>query len=181
MRVIETRIADIKILEPVVHGDARGFFMEAWKLSEFEEKICSGVAFVQDNHSRSKKGVVRGLHFQRPPFTQAKLVRCIVGNIFDVAVDIRRSSSSFGQWVAVELSAENKRQMWIPEGFAHGFVALSDFAEVCYKTNRYWHPEAEGVICWNDPDIGIQWPEIEELCQSPRDAAAPLLKDAVLF
>ena len=181
MRVIDTNIAEVKILEPLVYGDARGFFMETWKQSEFEALVCPGVTFVQDNQSRSRKGVVRGLHFQRAPFAQAKIVRCILGSIFDVAVDIRRTSPTFGQWVGVELTADNKRQMWIPEGFAHGFVATSDFAEVFYKTNRYWQPQDEGVICWNDPDIGIEWPAIEELCQSEKDAAAPRLRDAELF
>ena len=127
IKVFDTDLPEVKIIEPVVFGDDRGFFMESWNATDFERQVAR-VQFVQDNHSRSKKGVIRGLHFQLPPHAQAKLVRCLVGKIFDVAVDIRRSSASFGQWVAVELSAENKRQLWIPEGYAHGFVALTDLS-----------------------------------------------------
>ena len=180
IKVLDTDLPEVKIIEPVVFGDDRGFFMESWNATDFERQVAR-VQFVQDNHSRSKKGVIRGLHFQLPPHAQAKLVRCLVGKIFDVAVDIRRSSASFGQWVAVELSAENKRQLWIPEGYAHGFVALTDFAEVFYKTNDFWHKECEGSVKWNDPSIGICWPLEIEPCLSAKDAVAPLLSEATLF
>lgn len=179
--VIETALQDVKIIEPKVFGDDRGFFMESWNARDFEAQVRSSVKFVQDNHSRSKKGVIRGLHYQLAPHAQAKLVRCLLGSIFDVAVDIRRSSPTFGQWVGVELSAENKRQLWIPEGFAHGFVALSDYAEVFYKTNDFWAKDCEGSIRWDDPTLAIQWPNIDDLCLSEKDAVAPLLKDARLF
>lgn len=174
-----TSIEGVKILTPCVYGDERGFFMESWNKRDFAQ--VANTTFIQDNHSRSKKGVVRGLHFQLPPHAQAKLVRCIVGSIFDVAVDIRRSSPTFGQWVGVELSAENKKQLWIPEGFAHGFVALTDYAEVFYKTNEYWHKESEGSIRWDDPTLNIQWPLDVNPCLSEKDAVAPFFKDAILF
>lgn len=174
-----TNIEGVKILTPCVYGDDRGFFMESWNSRDFTQ--VASVAFVQDNHSRSKKGVVRGLHFQLPPHAQAKLVRCLVGSIYDVAVDIRRSSPTFGQWVGVELSAENKRQLWIPEGFAHGFVALTDYAEVFYKTNDYWHKECEGSIRWDDPTLNIKWPLDEQPCLSEKDAIAPFFKEVALF
>lgn len=179
IHIENTNIEGIKILTPHVYGDERGFFMESWNSRDFLQ--VAQTTFVQDNHSRSKKGVVRGLHFQFPPHAQAKLVRCIVGSIFDVAVDIRRSSSTFGQWVGVELSAENKKQLWIPEGFAHGFVALTDYAEVFYKTNEYWHKESEGSIRWDDPTLNIQWPLDVNPCISEKDAVAPFFKDAILF
>ncbi|HFM0792601.1 TPA: dTDP-4-dehydrorhamnose 3,5-epimerase, partial [Escherichia coli] len=138
MNVIKTEIPDVLILEPKVFGDERGFFMESFNQKVFEEAVGRKVEFVQDNHSKSCKGVLRGLHFQLPPFEQAKLVRCIVGEVFDVAVDIRPNSETFGSWVGVTLSSENKRQLWIPEGFAHGFLTLSDIAEFVYKTNNYY-------------------------------------------
>ena len=147
INIDSTNIEGVKILTPCVYGDERGFFMESWNKKDFAQ--VANITFIQDNQSRSKKGVARGLHFQLPPHAQAKLVRCIVGSIFDVAVDIRRSSPTFGQWVGVELSAENKKQLWIPEGFAHGFVAFTDYAEVFYKTNEYWHKESEGSIRWD--------------------------------
>lgn len=181
IRVIDTDIKDIKIIETQVFRDSRGFFMESWKHEEFSEKICPGISFVQDNHSRSTVNVVRGLHYQLPPYAQAKLVRCLVGSIYDVAVDLRKNSPTFGKWVGVELSAENKRQLWIPEGFAHGFVALSDVAEVFYKTNAYWNKESEGSILWSDPNIGIQWPLKGKPIISEKDAVAPLLKYARVF
>lgn len=176
--VIDTPIKEVKIIEPNVFGDDRGFFMESWNSRDFCN--VANVCFVQDNHSRSKKGVVRGLHYQLPPHAQAKLVRCVFGAIYDVAVDIRRSSPTFGQWVGIELSAENKRQLWIPEGFAHGFVALTEFAEVFYKTNEFWHKECEASVIWNDPSLKINWP-IDALFLSEKDARAPLLDDAKLF
>lgn len=180
INVIDTQLDAVKLIEPRVFGDERGFFMESWNERDFNTQV-ENVNFVQDNHSRSKKGVVRGLHFQLPPHAQAKLVRCVLGSIYDVAVDIRRSSPTFGQWVGYELSAENKRQLWIPEGFAHGFVALTDFAEVCYKTNEFWHKECEGSIRWDDKTIGIVWPLDETPCLSEKDALAPYLAEAKLF
>lgn len=178
--VIDTKLDGVKVIEPRVFGDERGFFMESWNQRDFDSQV-SKINFVQDNHSRSKKGVVRGLHFQLPPHAQAKLVRCVLGSIFDVAVDIRQTSPTFGQWVGYELSAENKRQLWIPEGFAHGFVALTDYAEVCYKTNEFWAKESEGSIRWDDPTIGVVWPLETRPCLSEKDALAPFLKDAQLF
>lgn len=179
--VCATSIPDVKIIAPTVFGDERGFFTESWNANDFAREVDPGIRFVQDNHSRSKRGVVRGLHYQLAPHAQAKLVRCVVGSIFDVAVDIRRSSPTFGQWVGVELSADNKKQLWIPEGFAHGFVALTDFAEVFYKTNDFWAKDCEGSIRWNDPDLGILWPTDIEPCLSEKDAVAPFLRDARLF
>ena len=180
INVINTKLDGVKLIEPRVFGDERGFFMESWNERDFNTQVQE-VSFVQDNHSRSKKGVVRGLHFQLPPHAQAKLVRCVLGSIYDVAVDIRLSSPTFGQWVGYELSAENKRQLWIPEGFAHGFVALTDFAEVCYKTNEFWHKECEGSVRWDDKIINIAWPLDEVPCLSEKDALAPYLEDAKLF
>lgn len=179
IQIICTTIIEVKIVIPSVFADNRGFFMESWNKQNFS--VISDTEFVQDNHSRSKKGVVRGLHYQLPPYAQAKLVRCIQGKIFDVAVDIRRSSQTFGKWVGVELSAENKRQLWIPEGFAHGFVALSDFAEVFYKTNNFWNKQSERSIRWDDADIGIQWPLEVSPCLSEKDLLAPSFKDAIVF
>ncbi len=178
--VIETKIPEIKIIEPRVFGDERGFFMESFNQRDFS-RLVADVHFVQDNHSKSKKGVIRGLHYQLPPHAQAKLVRCLSGAIFDVAVDIRPASPTFKQWVGVELSADNKRELWIPEGFAHGFVALSDFAEVFYKTNDFWHKECEASIRWDDPDLAIAWPLDVLPCLSEKDRAAPFLSEARLF
>lgn len=162
MKVIDTAIPDLKIIEPNVFGDERGFFFESFNQAKFDAAIGRSVNFVQDNHSRSVKGVLRGLHYQLPPYAQAKLVRCTLGEVFDVAVDIRQSSATFGQWVGVHLSAENKRQFWIPEGFAHGFLTLSDEAEFLYKTTNYYAPQCDACIAWNDADIGIVWP-IQEM------------------
>src|SRR5574344_1864048 len=158
MNVIKTAIPDVLIFEPKVFGDERGFFFESFNHKLFEETVGYQVNFVQDNHSKSSKGVLRGLHYQLPPYAQGKLVRCVVGEVFDVAVDIRKSSPTFGQWVGVNLSAENKRQLWIPEGFAHGFVTLSDGAEFLYKTTNYYYPASEGCIIWNDPELSVKWP-----------------------
>lgn len=158
MNIIDTKIPDVKIIEPKVFGDERGFFFESFNQQQFEAVVGYPVNFVQDNHSKSSKGVLRGLHYQLPPHAQGKLVRCVAGEVFDVAVDIRKSSPTFGQWVGVHLSAENKRQFWIPEGFAHGFVTLSETAEFLYKTTNYYHRESEGAIVWNDPELNIQWP-----------------------
>ncbi|WP_348821086.1 dTDP-4-dehydrorhamnose 3,5-epimerase [Escherichia coli] len=158
MNVIKTEIPDVLIFEPKVFGDERGFFMESFNQKVFEEAVGRKVEFVQDNHSKSSKGVLRGLHYQLKPYAQGKLVRCVVGEVFDVAVDIRKSSPTFGKWVGVNLSAENKRQLWIPEGFAHGFLVLSEIAEFVYKTTNYYHPESEGCIKWDDSFLMIDWP-----------------------
>lgn len=151
-------IPEVIVFEPEVFRDTRGFFLESFNHIKFETIIGRGVIFVQDNHSQSAKHVLRGLHYQLPPKAQGKLVRVIQGAIFDVAVDLRKSSPSFGQWVGEILSAENKRQIWVPEGFAHGFLTLSDSAECLYKTTDYYSPEHERCVVWNDPMIGIQWP-----------------------
>lgn len=168
-------IFDVILIEPKVFRDNRGFFMETYKYSEFKK---NGIPyeFVQDNHSKSKKGVLRGLHYQLKPMEQGKLIRCIKGRIWDVAVDIRKGSPWYGKWVAVELSEENKLMLWIPPGFAHGFVALEDDTEVVYKVTKEYSPELERGIIWNDPYIGIKWP-IENPILSEKDKNLPLLKD----
>ncbi|WP_063660043.1 dTDP-4-dehydrorhamnose 3,5-epimerase [Aliivibrio fischeri] len=169
MKVIDTRIPDVKIIEPSVFGDERGFFMETWNQKQFEELVTGKpTPFVQDNHSKSKKGILRGLHYQTEN-TQGKLVRVVSGEVFDVAVDIRKSSPTFGQWVGEYLSAENKRQLWIPEGFAHGFYVTSDEAEFVYKCTNYYHPSSEVSIRWNDEHIGIKWPINEKPILSSKD------------
>ncbi|EFJ3359728.1 dTDP-4-dehydrorhamnose 3,5-epimerase [Escherichia coli] len=172
MNVIKTEIPDVLIFEPKVFGDERGFFFESFNQKVFEEAVGRKVEFVQDNHSKSSKGVLRGLHYQLEPYAQGKLVRCVVGEVFDVAVDIRKSSPTFGKWVGVNLSAKNKRQLWIPEGFAHGFLVLSETAEFLYKTTNYYHPESDRGIIWNDPDINIIWPNIAEPLLSNKDKLA---------
>jgi dTDP-4-dehydrorhamnose 3,5-epimerase len=158
MNVINTHIAGVKIIEPKVFGDERGFFMETWNDRVFKELVASK-EFVQDNHSKSKKGILRGLHFQTKN-CQGKLVRVVQGEVFDVAVDLRESSDTYGQWVGEYLSAENKKQLWIPEGFAHGFLVVSDEAEFVYKCTDYYNPEFEHSLAWDDPTIGIKWPLI---------------------
>ena len=180
MNVIATAIPDVLIIEPKVFGDERGFFFESFNQLRFAELIGEDVHFVQDNHSRSVKNVLRGLHYQiQQP--QGKLVRVVQGTVYDVAVDIRRSSPTFGQHVGVELSAENKRMLWIPPGFAHGFVVLSDTAEFLYKTTDYWAPEFERSIVWNDPTINIQWPIQAEPALSAKDRESTLLAEAEHF
>ncbi|PTD98111.1 dTDP-4-dehydrorhamnose 3,5-epimerase [Pseudothauera lacus] len=180
MQVIATDIAEVLILEPKVFGDSRGFFMESFNARGFAELSGADVAFVQDNHSRSARGVLRGLHYQiRQP--QGKLVRVVRGRVFDVAVDIRRSSPTFGRWVGAELSEENNRQMWVPAGFAHGFVVLSESADFLYKTTDYYAPEHERAIAWNDPQIGIRWPFEGEPLLSAKDRQANSLAAAELF
>ena len=172
MNIIKTKIPDILIIETQIFGDDRGFFMESWNQKVFNEAVGRDVCFVQDNHSRSAKGVLRGLHYQiRQP--QGKLVRCVVGEVFDVAVDIRKGSVTFGLWVGVYLSADNKRQLWIPEGFAHGFLVLSEVAEFLYKTTDYYAPEHERCIRWNDPELGINWPAGLTPVLSAKDSQAP--------
>ena len=181
MKAIDTAIPDVKIIEPTVFADDRGFFFESFSALKFEAVVGRSANFVQDNHSRSGKGVLRGLHYQLPPHAQAKLVRVVVGEVYDVAVDIRKSSPTFGQWVGVLLSAENKRQLWIPEGFAHGFLTLSDDVEFVYKTTNYYAPESDRGIRWNDPQIGIDWRLNGEPTLSPKDQRQPLLADAEVF
>ncbi|MDI2144309.1 MULTISPECIES: dTDP-4-dehydrorhamnose 3,5-epimerase [unclassified Pseudomonas] len=180
MNVITTDLPGVLIIEPKVFGDERGFFYESFNARVFQEATGLSPQFVQDNHSRSQKGVLRGLHYQLDN-TQGKLVRVTAGEVLDVAVDIRRSSPHFGQWVSVRLSADNHRQMWVPEGFAHGFVVLSEFAEFLYKTTDYYTPSAERCICWDDPDLGIDWQLDEEPKLSIKDQAGTLFKDADVF
>ncbi|WP_233862456.1 dTDP-4-dehydrorhamnose 3,5-epimerase [Paraburkholderia adhaesiva] len=178
--VIPTSLPEVKIVEPKVFADSRGFFFESFNAREFAEAIGEPVEFVQDNHSLSSKGVLRGLHYQIE-HAQGKLVRVIAGEVFDVAVDIRASSPNFGKWVGVRLSAENKRQLWIPGGFAHGFVVLSETAEFLYKTTDYWYSQHERTLLWNDPAIGIQWPIDAEPSLAEKDAAGKRLAEAETF
>ncbi|MQA39751.1 dTDP-4-dehydrorhamnose 3,5-epimerase [Rugamonas aquatica] len=181
MNVIATPLEGLLVLEPRVFGDDRGFFYESFNARRFAELTGVILPFVQDNHSRSAKGVLRGLHYQIQQ-AQGKLVRVTAGSVFDVAVDLRKSSPTFGQWFGTELSAENKKQMWIPPGFAHGFVVTSDAAEFLYKTTDYWAPEHERAILWNDPAIGILWPALDAApLLSGKDQAAALLADAEVF
>ncbi|HID4131988.1 TPA: dTDP-4-dehydrorhamnose 3,5-epimerase [Pluralibacter gergoviae] len=180
MNVINTDIPDLLIFEPKVFGDQRGFFMESFNQKSFKDSLGRKVNFVQDNHSKSTKGVLRGLHYQLNPHAQGKLVRCVVGEVFDVAVDIRRESPTFGKWVGVLLSAENKRQLWIPEGFAHGFYVISETAEFLYKTTNYYHPESDRGLMWNDPSIDIKWPAGAKQL-SAKDELHPALENADLF
>lgn len=180
MQIQKTEIPDLLIIEPKVFGDDRGFFYESFNERRFAELTGVNPRFVQDNHSRSSRNVLRGLHYQiRQP--QGKLVRVTAGEVFDVAVDMRRSSPTFGRWVGVTLSAENKRQFWIPEGFAHGFVVTSESAEFLYKTTDYWAPEHERSVRWDDPAIGIQWPLEGTPQLSAKDQAGVLLADAEAF
>ncbi|OCH25509.1 dTDP-4-dehydrorhamnose 3,5-epimerase [Aliivibrio sp. 1S128] len=181
MKVIDTRIPDVKIIEPSVFGDERGFFMETWNQAKFEELVTGEpTTFVQDNHSKSKKGILRGLHYQTEN-TQGKLVRVVSGEVFDVAVDIRKDSPTFGQWVGEYLSAENKRQLWIPEGFAHGFYVTSDEAEFVYKCTDYYNPSAEVSILWDDKEIGIEWPIAVLPLLSDKDKNATLLSQIKIY
>ncbi|WP_085044937.1 dTDP-4-dehydrorhamnose 3,5-epimerase, partial [Cronobacter sakazakii] len=169
MKVVKTDISDVLIFEPKVFGDDRGFFFESFNQKTFMEAVGRKVTFVQDNHSKSACGVLRGLHYQLDPYAQGKLVRCVVGEVFDVAVDIRKNSTTFGKWVGVNLSADNKRQLWIPEGFAHGFLVLSETAEFVYKTTNYYNPESDRGIIWNDEDISIEWPLVRDPILSHKD------------
>ncbi|MDJ0549770.1 MAG: dTDP-4-dehydrorhamnose 3,5-epimerase [Microcystis sp. M49637_WE12] len=180
MKVIPTEIPDVLIIEPQVYGDDRGFFLESFNQKDFREKTGVNTTFVQDNHSMSLKNVLRGLHYQIPN-PQGKLVRVVNGSVFDVAVDARQSSPTFGQWVGCVLSAENKRIFWVPEGFAHGFLVLSDRAEFLYKTTNYYYPQYEKTILWNDADLGIDWPlEIPPIL-SPKDQAGQPFKSVEVF
>ncbi len=180
MKVIPTAIPDILVIEPKVFGDARGFFLESFNQQAFEEACGVRPQFVQDNHSRSAKGVLRGLHYQVRQ-AQGKLVRVVRGAVLDVAVDVRRSSPTFGQYVAVELTEDGFRQLWIPPGFAHGFLVLSESADFLYKTTDYYAPEHERCIAWNDPDIGIEWPADITPQLSAKDQAGVLLRDAEVY
>ncbi|MCF4175276.1 dTDP-4-dehydrorhamnose 3,5-epimerase [Vibrio sp. McD22-P3] len=183
MKVIDTKIPEVKIIEPQVFGDERGFFMETWQQKKFEEFVTGGkpTTFVQDNHSKSKKGILRGLHYQTEN-TQGKLVRVVSGEVFDVAVDVRKGSATFGQWVGVTLSAENKRMLWVPEGFAHGFYVTSDEAEFVYKCTDYYNPEKEESIVWNDNTINIAWPLVQEApLLSEKDKLGKQLQEAILL
>ena len=178
MEVIKTDIEGVYILEPKVFGDSRGYFFESFNAAEFEAKTGVKTTFVQDNQSRSTYGVLRGLHFQRPPYAQSKLVRVTEGCVIDVAVDIRRGSPTFGKYVAVELTEDNHRQLFVPRGFAHGFSVLSDEVIFQYKCDNLYAPESEGAIAWNDPDIGIDWQlPAEDVLLSTKDSAHPMLKD----
>jgi dTDP-4-dehydrorhamnose 3,5-epimerase len=176
--VTKTAIDGVLVFEPKVFGDERGFFLESFNQKAFDEATGGGIAFVQDNHSRSARGVLRGLHFQTGEHAQGKLVRVAAGAVFDVAVDIRPGSPTFGRWVGVELTSSNHRQLWIPAGLAHGFVVISDSADFLYKTTAYYAPQAEGAVRWDDPDVGIAWPDFGGApVLSPKDAAAGSLKD----
>jgi len=179
MKIIKTKIPDVVVLEPKVFGDERGFFLESYNYKIFAE-IGLGRNFVQDNHSRSARNVLRGLHYQLGQ-PQGKLVRVVVGAIWDVAVDIRRSSPTFGQWVGEEISEENKRMLWVPEGFAHGFVVISESADVLYKATDFYAPACERSLLWNDPQLGIPWPLSGEPVLSPKDRAGTLLSQAEVF
>jgi len=178
--VTPTAIPDVLILEPKVFGDDRGFFFESFNARDFAQATDIDVQFVQDNHSKSARGVLRGLHYQIQ-HAQGKLVRVVQGRVFDVAVDLRKSSPAFGHWVGVELSADNHRQLWVPPGFAHGFVVLSESAEFLYKTTDYWYPEHERSLLWNDPAIGIDWPIDFEPQLAAKDLAGKPLAEAEVF
>jgi len=181
MQVRPTGIPDVLLIEPKVYADERGFFYESFNENRFRKATGLDVRFVQDNHSRSVRGVLRGLHYQLPPAAQGKLVRCVAGEVFDVAVDIRKSSPTFGQWVGEYLSAENKRQLWIPAGFAHGFLTLSESAEFLYKTTGYYAPDCERILLWSDPDLAIAWPLHGKPRLAAKDAAGKTLAQVEVF
>ena len=180
MKVTPLSIPDVLLIEPQVFGDDRGFFYESFNQNKFEEAIGKKINFVQDNHSKSVKGVLRGLHYQLPPKAQGKLVRVIQGEVFDVAVDLRQSSPTFGKWVGEIISADNKKHLWIPEGFAHGFLTLSDTAEFLYKTTDFYSKDHEQAIIWNDETIGIDWPS-RNVSLSPKDETAHFFIGASYF
>jgi dTDP-4-dehydrorhamnose 3,5-epimerase len=181
MKATPTEIPDVLLIEPMVFEDDRGFFFESFNQNRINEATGWDVTFVQDNHSRSARGVLRGLHYQLPPAAQGKLVRCVVGEVFDVAVDIRKHSATFGQWVGKNLSAENRCQMWVPEGFAHGFLVMSDFAELLYKATAYYTPEFERAIRWDDVELQIEWPIDSAPAISAKDAEASSFPVAEVF
>lgn len=182
MKVTPTAIPDVMVVEPKVFGDARGFFYESFNQQAFNVATGTDFEFVQDNHSRSSKGVLRGLHYQLPPHAQGKLVRVVRGAVWDVAVDIRQGSPTFGRWVAEELTEYSHKQFWIPPGFAHGFVVLSESADFLYKTTNYYAPQSDRGVAWNDPEIAIPWPDLGmEWLLSDKDRQQPLLQDAEVF
>jgi dTDP-4-dehydrorhamnose 3,5-epimerase len=180
LKAIPTAIPEVLVIEPAVFGDARGFFFESWNQRAFSALVGRRIDFVQDNHSASVRGVLRGLHYQVRQ-TQGKLVRVVAGEVFDVAVDLRRSSPTFGRWVGERLSADSHRMMWVPEGFAHGFVVLSERAEFLYKTTDYYAPEHERTLLWNDPAVGVAWPLGAEPLLKPKDAQGARLAEAETF
>lgn len=180
MKVTNTRLPEVKIIEPQVFEDERGFFYESFNQKRFEKAIGRTVTFVQDNHSKSTKGVLRGLHYQLPPKAQGKLVRVVQGEVFDVVVDIRKSSPTFGRWVGEVLSSENKKQLWVPEGFAHGFLTMSDSSEVLYKTSNDYTPKLERSIRWDDPVLSIDWPTPSPFL-SPKDQRGVNFENAEVF
>jgi dTDP-4-dehydrorhamnose 3,5-epimerase len=181
MQVTKLEIPEVLLLEPQVFVDDRGFFFESFSNKSFKEATNIDLEFIQDNHSQSKKGVLRGLHYQLPPTEQGKLVRAVTGEIFDVAVDIRKSSPTFGKWVGEFLSADNKKQLWVPPGFAHGFLTMSEKADVVYKVTGVYSKENERSILWNDSDLNIKWPKISDLCISTKDERGDAFKNADLF
>ena len=181
MRITRLNIPDVILIEPQIFSDDRGFFFESFNHKKFKETTGVDVNFIQDNHSQSIKGVLRGLHYQLPPKAQGKLIRVVSGEVFDVAVDIRKNSPTLGQWVGEFLSAENKKQLWIPAGFAHAFLTISDKADFLYKTTDTYSKENERSITWNDPDININWPESSDINISEKDERSSLLKNADLF
>ncbi|RQO62335.1 dTDP-4-dehydrorhamnose 3,5-epimerase [Paucibacter sp. KBW04] len=182
MKITPANLPEVLILEPRVFGDARGFFTESWNEQVFNKAVGQEVRFVQDSHSRSVRGVLRGLHYQMAPHTQGKLVRVVKGLVFDVVVDMRRSSPNFGRWAGVELSEDNHRQVWVPPGFAHGFLVLSESADFLYKTTHFYAPQSEASVRWDDPAIGIQWPDVGGApLLAEKDAKAPLLAEAKTF
>ena len=172
---------EAKIITPKVFNDERGFFFESYNYKTFEEEVGYSINFLQDNHSKSSRGVLRGMHYQLPPFGQGKLVRVISGEVYDVAIDIRKSSKNFGQWIAVTLSEDNKKQFWIPEGFAHGFIVVSNQAELLYKTTNYYNQKSERSIRWDDPDINISWPKNISPITSLKDKNAKPFNEADCF
>lgn len=182
MKATPTRIPDVMVVEPKVFGDARGFFYESFNQAAFNAATGTAFTFVQDNHSRSSQGVLRGLHYQLPPHAQGKLVRVVRGAVWDVAVDIRQGSPTFGQWVGQELTEDNHKQFWIPPGFAHGFVVLSESADFLYKTTNYYAPQADRGIAWNDPDLDIAWPNLGmDFVLSDKDRQQPAMRQAEVF
>ncbi len=182
MEVVDTNLAGVKVLVPRIHADSRGFFLESFNERAFIEHAEISLTFVQDNHSRSTRGVLRGLHYQLPPMEQGKLVRVVRGSVLDVVVDIAGSSPTFGEWFAVELTEDNHKQLWVPPGFAHGFLTLSDSADLLYKVSEYYSPEHDRGIRWDDPDIGIDWPDVGiDPIVSQKDEDAPVLRDAEVF
>ncbi|MCM2131840.1 dTDP-4-dehydrorhamnose 3,5-epimerase [Larsenimonas rhizosphaerae] len=179
MKAVPQNIPDVILFEPRVFGDERGFFFESFNQKQFDEAVGRHIEFVQDNHSRSSQGVLRGLHYQLAPYAQGKLVRVVEGEVFDVAVDLRESSPTFGQWVGAHLSAENKHQLWVPEGFAHGFVVLSESADFLYKTTDFYAPKHERSIRWDDETLAIDWPLSGDVSVSEKDAASPYFADVI--